>query len=339
MVYRRDVRGMRFRKKRDEILDSASKIPYRIPPYGWLLVGIGALLIGSGIYMGSSVFSDPDYRPLDTSVVTDKHLKPIVIADVSTIDDSTEVVTGQNTSTARATGSTDNGKSGILFGTYPGELFAISMTGEGSGAGDGLMGDHGKAYGLMQFDYANSLVDWCRWSSTTYPTEWGGLSAYANVAKGSSSLKGNNDILKVFQDCQRNYPDVFIQSQCDYIYGSYFSNTKKKLAEKGIDLDQRNIAVSAAILALNVNCGEKAKTISNILNPSMTDEEMINTLYANRRNGVLKSSGTTFPRWTEEPKQCIALLNGTWRIDQDYTASTSYSAGWLWSNLKPIYFN
>ena len=112
MVYRRDARGMRFRKKRDEILDSASKIPYHIPPYGWLLVGIGALMLGSGIYMGSSVFSDPDYKPLDTSVMTDKHLKPIVVADVSTVDDTTET-TGQTANSSSVTLNSD------LFGSYP----------------------------------------------------------------------------------------------------------------------------------------------------------------------------------------------------------------------------
>lgn len=238
------------------------------------------------------------------------------------------------------TGSTDNGKSGILFGDYPGEIFAISMTGEGSGGASGLMGDKGRAYGLMQLDYRYALMDFIEWVVTAYPNEWGGLSKFVGTPKSSGTLVNNNELLAVFEDVKDNNTNVFMSAQCEFFYENYFKSPYNALKEKGIDLDERHVAVSAAIMSLSVNCGSQGSKYANVLDASMTDEEMIRTLYARRRDGTLKSNGTGDARWKSEneEQQAIDMLNGDWTIDSNYERADKWSGGWHWDRLYPTYF-
>lgn len=309
----------------------------RHAPICTLVGGIGALCLAIGLYFGTDIFSDPGVDVIALAPDSSQHRKEVILAENSIANQRDP---NQQEQTQPQTGPTDNGKSGILFGDYPGELFAISMTGEGSGAGAGLIGDRGRAYGLMQFDYRYALIPFCQWASATYPDVWGGLARWNNTAQGSASLVNNSEIVAVFKRARDKDPKVFIGAQCEYFKVNYFDTTYNKLKEQGIDLDSRHIAVSSAILSLQVNCGSQTKKICGLLDNTMSDEEMIRTLYENRRNGYLKSSGKNNNRWKPagEEAHCMALLNGTWTLTQDYTAATSYSGGWFWSKLQPIYF-
>lgn len=84
MRYKRDLRGIKLRQQRDAALNTLSKIPKRIPPWGWLLLLILSLLLFMCFYMGSNIFSDPEYVQLDNSIVADRYIKQVVInSDVS----------------------------------------------------------------------------------------------------------------------------------------------------------------------------------------------------------------------------------------------------------------
>ena len=271
-----------------------------------------------------------------SEVSSNKEAFKIDYIESSFADDSLDNVSdGKN-----QLGDTGNGKSGILFGNYPGELFAISMTGEGSGAGEGLMGDGGKAYGLMQLDYRYALIPFCQWAYSAYPDVWSGLAPFQNVGRGDPVLKNNSQVLSAFEDARSRNPKDFVSSQCEFFKVTYFDGTSSALKKQGIDLDKRNIAVSAALLSIQVNAGSITKKVCAVLTNQMTDEEMIHVLYENRRNGNFASSGGSNQRWQKdgEEAQCMALLSGTWKIDQDYTAADQYSGGWYWSKLKSIYF-
>jgi len=279
----------------------------------------------------SMVFEDVKLDP----GITGKEAFKVSFEELEEIEEDNNGLVGKS-----AIGATDHGKSGVLFGAYPGELFAVSMTGEGSGAGAGLIGDAGKAYGLMQFDYRYALVPFMQYAYNRNQSLWSGFSGYINYSQGDQRLVNNSNILSVFENARSQDNVTFLSMQCDYFIENYFKRTKTKLLEKGIDLEQRHIAVSAAILSLNVNCGEQAQKISNLLTVDMSDKDMIETLYANRRNGNLKSSGKTNNRWkqTSEEAQCLALLEGSWVITEDYSAARAWSSGWEWSSIEKIYF-
>lgn len=338
MEYKRDVRGMSRRKKMNKVERTLKGVSKRLRPIHWLFLIIGLLCFMVALYFMTDKFSNPDVVVLSTDIISSQHSKHLVAADTSaTKDRDVGELPANNTNNVDAT---VNGESGILFGDYPGELFAISMTGEGSGAGEGLMGDRGRAYGLMQLDYRYALVPFCRWAVQKYPDLWGELGPYTNVAKGSSTLVNNSNILAAFEAALQRDPKAFVATQCEYFKSTYYDHTYTKLKEQGIDLDSRHIAVSAAILSLNVNCGTQSAKICALLNNDMSDAEMISTLYANRRSGYLKSAGASDNRWKEENEvaECLALLNGSWSINQDYPSATAYSGGWFWSKLEPIYF-
>ena len=271
---------------------------------------------------------------LDSGIIGKESFK-VAIKENTVIEEDNSELVGKS-----IIGATDHGKSGVLFGTYPGELFAISMTGEGSGAGAGLIGDGGRAYGLMQFDYRYALVPFMQYAYSRNQPLWLGFSGYINYNQGDQRLVNNSNILSVFENARSQDNVTFLGMQCDYFIENYFKRTKMKLLEKGIDLEQRHVAVSAAILSLNVNCGEQAQKIANLLTVDMSDKGMIEILYANRRNGNLKSSGKTNNRWkqTSEEAQCLALLDGSWIITEDYNAARAWSSGWKWSSIEKIYF-
>lgn len=337
MEYKRDVRGMSRRKKVNNVQRTLKGVSKKLRPVHWLFIIIGLLCFMVVLYFATDKFSNPEVDVLSTDIITNQHTKHLVVVENSATKDK-EVTSIPSQQPSQ--GQTGNGKSGILFGDYPGELFAVSMTGEGSGGGEGLIGDGGRAYGLMQLDYRYALVPYCQWAVQQYPDLWGGLAPFTNVAGGSASLRNNMTILGVFESARVKDPKAFVATQCEYFKNTFYDDTYTKLKAQGIDLDERHIAVSAAILSLNVNCGSQTSKICGLINSSMSDEEIIRLLYANRRNGYLKQGDADANRWKEENEvaQCLALLNGTWTIDQDYPSATSYSGGWFWSKLEPIYF-
>lgn len=246
----------------------------------------------------------------------------------------------KGSSSGNKTGSTDNGKSGILFGDYPGELFAISMTGEGSGGAQGLMGDRGRAYGLMQLDYRYALIDFVKWVVGKYPDLWSELAPFAGIPKASAELVGNQGILSAFESARSKDNKQFMSTQCEYFYNNYFKSQYDALKNAGIDLEERNVAVSSALLSISVNTGAQGSKYVSFLNNNMTDEEMIRMLYAKRRDGTLKSSGCTDARWqsANEEQQAIDMLNGAWTIDSNYERADAWSSGWHWDKLEATYF-
>ena len=335
MEYRRNI------QRDNESPRKRGRKRYRLSgPVKCFLVGITGIISVVALMFGTSVFTNPEIEMISSDFVVSQHDKEQIIAysENSRREPTETKENGGNSGIFNTTGSKDHGKTGILFGEYPGEYFALSMTGEGSGAGAGLMGDKGRAYGLMQLDYRYALVPFAQWATAKYPDLWSGLQFITNVAQGDSDLVGNQQILAAFENARSLDNDKFLATQCEYFKANYYDGTYNKLKELGIDLDQRHIAVSSALLSLQVNCGSQTTKVCNILNADMSDAEMISTLYANRRNGYLKKDGKDAKRWVGEEQQALAMLSGEWTIDKDYTEATAWSGGWFWSKLQPIYF-
>lgn len=182
------------------------------------------------------------------------------------------------------------GTSGYLIGGYPLELFMVSMAGETSGARI-TIGDKGRAYGLCQFDYRYDLTDFINYAYETHPALWFEFEQYINkYAKGDEELIGNPGILHAFQTAESLSSVNYASDQAEFLYRRYFENTYKTLENAGFCLSQRNIAISAAIMSVNINCGSQTGLYLSRLSPNMTDEEMINAIYA-LRNTVLTANG------------------------------------------------
>lgn len=288
-----------------------------------------SLCILTVIYFGTNKLSNPEVAYITMDEINKAHARDIIIVNQDTVVREREDTnsTGNNTQT-----DPTRGLSGELFGRYPVELFAVSMTGEGGAMVWGTQGDNGQAYGWFQFDYRYSLVEFMHYAYTTYPEVWGGLGPYQNIPKKDPRLRGNSEISKAFANANASNQDIFIAAQCEYAYARYFQPIATRLRTKGIDLEARHIAVSSAVFSFYVY-SESATNIAALLDNSMTDEEMIRALYSNATR--IKSNAKR--RFTDpncEEQQVLDLYNGAWKVTDPYPRANSWSNGWDLNKLK-----
>lgn len=225
--------------------------------------------------------------------------------------------------------------SGLMIADYPAEFFMLSIAGETSGSSNYEAvrnGDHGCAYGLCQFDYRYDLVGFMEYAYHLHPTLWPTFESYLDLKNGDRRLKGNSEIGDAFIYAIEHDYVTAVTDQLQYIADTYWHDFKAELDRAGFQLDARNVAVSAALLSVNVNCGPQPSIFINNLSPDMTDEEMIREIY-HIRNTILADQkvgngrkGTTTRYLKAEPVMALDLLNGYMTID----SVVNYGGGVEW---------
>lgn len=203
------------------------------------------------------------------------------------------------------------GTSGYEIGGYPVELFLLSIAGETSG-GSITMGDHGRAYGLCQFDYRYDLMDFVNYAYQLHPALWSGFADFSGKHGDSDeTLVGNSRLEQAFQYADAISPTNYAADQISFLYRRYFISTYRALEEAGFHLEQRNIAVSSALLSVNINCGVHNSLYLRFLSPKMTDDEMITEIYRLRNTVLTRNGKGTNTRYLHsEPELARQLLNG-----------------------------
>ena len=199
-------------------------------------------------------------------------------------------------------------------------------------------GDRGRAYGICQLDYRYDLVGFMNFAYEKHPDLWPAFSKYLNYNAGNPDLRSNSDIGNAFIAAMEVDYETAISDQLEYMSMKYWNGCKEKMKEAGFDLDNRHIAVSAALFSVNVNCGTQPNIFINNLSPDMTDEEMIrgiyhlrNTVFARQKVGsAFKGTTTRYKR--SEPQMALDLLYGYITID----SHKNYGGGVEWHG-NPFY--
>lgn len=225
--------------------------------------------------------------------------------------------------------------SGLAIAGMPAEFYMLTIAGETSGGSNTsaiVAGDRGRAYGFCQFDYRYDLVGFMRYAYERHPELWSGFRSYLQCHDGDEILVNNEDIGNAFLQSITLNANVSVEDQLSYIRKLYWDGFSAKLNRAGYRLSERHIAVSAALLSVNVNCGPQAVLFLSVLDPSMSDEEMIDQIYRVRNlilseqyvNGVKK--GTTMRYMVSEPQMALDLLYGYTTID----SYKNYGGGVEW---------
>lgn len=225
--------------------------------------------------------------------------------------------------------------SGLSIAGYPAELYMLCIAGETSGMSNISAvknGDKGSAYGICQLDYRYDLVDFIKFAFGKHPNLWPAFSKYTNYKNGNPELKKNDEIGNAFLEAMEIDYETAITDQLEFMTNRYWVEFKNKMNAVGFNLDERNIAVSAALFSVNVNCGTQPNVFINHLSTDMSDEEMIRGIYKLRntvfaRQKVGKSfKGTTTRYRKSEPQMALDLLYGYITIDSD----VRYGGGVEW---------
>lgn len=231
--------------------------------------------------------------------------------------------------------------SGLTIAGNPAEFYMLCIAGETSGLANLSAvsnGDRGRAYGICQLDYRYDLVGFMNFAYEKHPDLWPAFSKYLNYSAGNPDLKSNSDIGNAFIAAMEVDYETAISDQLEYMSMKYWNSCKEKMNEAGFDLDNRHIAVSAALFSVNVNCGTQPNIFINNLSPDMTDEEMIrgiyhlrNTVFARQKVGsAFKGTTTRYKR--SEPQMALDLLYGYITID----SHKNYGGGVEWHG-NPFY--
>ena len=214
--------------------------------------------------------------------------------------------------------------SGLIIAGMPAEFYMLSIAGETSGMANEAAvanGDHGRAYGICQFDYRYDLADFMRYAYGKHPDLWPAFEGFLSAADGDAALCGNRVIADAFTGAMAADRETAIGDQLEFLRGRYWDGFAATMNQAGFNLGGRHIAVSAAFFSVNVNCGAQASIFINNLSPDMTDEEMIRSIYR-LRNTVLAEQnvmgakkGTTTRYLKSEPQMALDLLYGVTTID------------------------
>ena len=225
--------------------------------------------------------------------------------------------------------------SGLVIAGMSAEFYMLSIAGETSGMSNGqaiINGDGGRAYGICQFDYRYDLVDFMQFAYGKHPELWPGFEGLLSYADGDGSLRNNKLIARTFLDAMQADYETAVNDQLEFVRTRYWDEFASQMDTAGFNLSGRHVAVSAAFLSVNVNCGAQAGVFIENLSPEMTDEELIrgiyrlrNTVFAEQYVGAVKK-GTTARYLRCEPQMALDLLYGYTTIDSD----VRYGGGVEW---------
>ena len=207
----------------------------------------------------------------------------------------------------------------------------LSIAGETSG-GQIIMGDRGRAYGMCQLDYRYDLTDFIRWAYGKHPELWAEFAPFTGYGNGDSALIGNMELAKAFRAAMDRSYEGAVTDQLEFMRERYWDAFSSRLNAAGYDLDNRSIAVSAALFSVNVNCGNQPDLFIRSLSPDMTDAEMICKIYDIRNTALADQivgrvrKGTTGRYRFSEPEMALDLLYGYMTMD----TVRSYGHGVEW---------
>lgn len=216
------------------------------------------------------------------------------------------------------------------------EVWMLSMAGETSCNFSMVSGDRGQAYGIMQFDYRYDLISFLNFAYKRNPTVWEGVKPFLNYKPRNIKLVNNSALKAAFRKARDTNYDVYVADQCIYMRNRYLTggvaggtDYVSQMRAKGIDLSQRNIAVSAAMLSVAVNQPASVRKFVLKANASMTDEQLIDLLYDNANAKKL----ARFTNSSCERQEAKDLLTGRLNVSR----SASYGSGIVWNGRGQSY--
>ena len=114
-----------------------------------------------------------------------------------------------------------------------------------------------------------------------------------------------------------------VSDQLEYMRMLYWDGLAEAMNAAGFRLGERNIAISAALFSLSVNCGPQPGLLIEGLDPAMSDAEMLDGIYR-LRNTVFagqpletRVKGTN-PRYLYyEPELAADLMYGRISVDSE----------------------
>ncbi len=225
--------------------------------------------------------------------------------------------------------------SGLSTGSMPMEFYMLSVAGETSGSPNlvnAILGDRGRAYGPCQFDYRYDLVEFLNYAYKKHPQLWSGVAPYLGLPGGDVSLVQNAGLKRAFRTALLSDYRTTVSDQLEYMRMLYWDGMAAKMNEAGFRLNERNVAVAAALFSVSVNCGPQPDVFIRELDPSMSDPEMLDAIYR-LRNTVFadqplenRTKGTNERYVIYEPEMAADLMFG--RIDLD--SERIYGCGVEW---------
>ena len=216
--------------------------------------------------------------------------------------------------------------SGRMTAGMPVEFFLLSVAGETSGARGmsvAIAGDLGRAYGICQFDYRYDLPDFLRYAYDRHPDLWSGAVPCLDMPYGDIRLVGSAVLRRAFRTAALKDYHTAVSDQLEYMRMLYWDGLAEAMNAAGFRLDERNIAVSAALFSVSVNCGPQPALLIEGLDPAMSDAEMLDGIYR-LRNTVFawqplenRVKGTN-PRYLYyEPELAADLMFGRISVDSE----------------------
>lgn len=214
--------------------------------------------------------------------------------------------------------------SGLTAGGMPAEFYMLCVAGETSGAVNlmnQISGDGGRAYGLCQCDYRYDLVNFLKHAHGKHPALWAGAEAFFSVPQGDVTLVQNAALRQIFRRALLKDYRTAVADQLEFIRMEYWDEMAEALNRAGFRLGERNVAVSAALLSVSVNCGPPTEEVLRELRPAMSDQELLDGIYrlrnttlaAARLENRYKGTGDRY-LWFE-PEMAADLMYGRIGLD------------------------
>ena len=226
--------------------------------------------------------------------------------------------------------------SGLRTGGMPAEFFMLCVAGETSGAADfisSIVADQGRAYGLCQYDYRFDLVDFLNYAVRSHPAVWSGAEAFLTKENGDITLVENAELKQIFRRALLMETETALSDQLTFMRMLYWDDFAEEMNAAGFHLNDRSIAVQAALFSVNVNCGPQAEVFIRELKPDISDQEFLdriyeirNTIFAEQLVQGLREKGTTYRYLTAEPEMAADLMYGRIGLDSEL----DYGGGVEW---------
>ncbi len=216
--------------------------------------------------------------------------------------------------------------SGRTTAGMPVEFFLLSVAGETSGArgmSAAIAGDLGRAYGICQFDYRYDLTEFLSYACDLHPDLWSEAVPCLDMSYGDIRLVGSAVLRRAFRTAVLKDYHTAVSDQLEYMRMLYWDGIAEAMNAAGFRLGERNIAISAALFSLSVNCGPQPGLLIEGLDPGMSDAEMLDGIYR-LRNTVFawqplenRVKGTN-PRYLYyEPELAADLMYGRISVDSE----------------------
>lgn len=249
-------------------------------------------------------------------------------------------------------------------GSFDGTLGGVSAKYEAGGINPGRIssgaGDYGgKSYGTWQLSSKmGSLKSFMNWLKSGADSSSGAEKIY-DALKGHELASSGFD--SAWQAVAIEYHDEFQELQARYIYKSYVAPFIKTAKEKlGVDLS-RSKALTELAFSTSVQFGAGGTYALGDIDSSMTDKEIIETCYANKRDNVSEyfsncskaiQKSLKNNRFVTEEKDLLSLIGAEttpsdkentedsylyWNDDRKAMVYLLYNTDW--AELYDVYFS